>query len=91
MQIRLFREHKNDAALKCEIQDFPTKAFQRVGVDQSPLLLVLQLVLLDISSIAFWSDYREASPKVQTTLCRLGARTSSWCRFNELCVTRKIP
>ena len=41
--------------------------FQRViGVDQSPLLLVLQLVLLDISSIAFWSDHREASPKVQT-------------------------
>jgi hypothetical protein len=30
MQIRLFREHKNDAALKCEIQDFPTKAFQLV-------------------------------------------------------------
>jgi hypothetical protein len=28
--IRLFREHKNDAALKCEIQDFPTKAFQLV-------------------------------------------------------------
>ena len=45
----------------------PKTTLERViGVDQSPLVLVLQLVLLDISSIAFWSDHREASPKVQT-------------------------
>jgi hypothetical protein len=31
-----------------------------IGVDQSPLLLVLELVLLDVVPQLFWSTHREA-------------------------------
>jgi hypothetical protein len=69
MQIRLFREHKNDAALKCEIQDFPTKAFQLViggFLERAPLHRLSPREYLKLLSAPSRDDQRGGPSRIRT-------------------------